>query len=86
MKLKNTIKILAAGAMMLSAQSCLFEQKDIFPESSSERLQGYIEDVRTLLTTSENGWVMEYYPGTNQALGGYAYYLKFTETEVEAIA
>lgn len=86
MKLNRLILAGAAAASLFAAQSCLKDQKDLFEDSSSERLQAYIDEARSVLASAENGWIMEYYPGTNQALGGYAYYLSFTETEVEAIS
>ncbi len=86
MKLNKFILAGVAAASLFAAQSCLKEQKDIFEASSSERLQAYIEEARSVLTSAANGWIMEYYPGSEQALGGYAYYLTFTETEVEAIS
>lgn len=84
MKLTRISSSILAAAALLSVQSCLKEQHDVFPKSSSERLQEYLEEARQILTSSETGWIMEYYPGKNQKLGGYTYYLKFTDAEVEA--
>lgn len=86
MKLNRLILAGAAAASLFAAQSCLKDQKELFEDSSSERLQAYIDEARSVLASSESGWLMEYYPGEEQALGGYAYYLSFTETEVEAIS
>lgn len=86
MKLNRFILAGAAAASLFAAQSCLKDQQDVFEVSSSERLQAYIEEARSVLKSAENGWIMEYYPGTSQALGGYAYHLTFTGTEVEAIS
>lgn len=85
MKLNKIATVVLAAAALLSAQSCLKDQKDVFPESSSERLQAYLDKAKQILTESETGWIMEYYPGAGQKLGGYAYYLKFTGTEVETV-
>lgn len=84
MKTRKFIYAIVASLSVMSAQSCLKEQADIFEQSSSERLQSFIDETRNILTSNESGWIMEYYPGTNQYYGGYAYHLNFTDTEVEA--
>ncbi len=84
MKTNKIIFILFAGLSLLSAQSCLKDQADIFEESSSARLISYVENTKDILTGAKNGWIMEYYPGVSQKLGGYVYYLKFNDKEVEA--
>lgn len=74
-----TIMVLAA----LSFQSCLFEQKDIFEESSSNRLQHALEAAQKVLVSAENGWLFEMYPDKDQSYGGYAFVCKFNEKTVE---
>lgn len=61
MKLNKISTVVLAAAALLSAQSCLKDQKDVFPESSSERLQAYLDKAKQILTESETGWIMEYY-------------------------
>ena len=78
MKFNKILTVVLAGVSVLSAQSCLKDQADVFDSSSSERLQAYIEQTREILTSNEKGWIMEYYPGSGQSKGGYAYYLAFT--------
>lgn len=85
MKMNRIFMAVIAGVCLLSSQSCLKEQADIFPESSSERLQSYLDEAQKILTSAENGWIMEYYPGSGQSLGGYSYHLSFTDSEVEAV-
>lgn len=84
MKFNKILTVVLAGVSVLSAQSCLKDQADVFDSSSSERLQAYIEQTREILTSNEKGWIMEYYPGSGQSKGGYAYYLAFTDAEVTA--
>ena len=84
MKFNKILTVVLAGVSVLSAQSCLKDQADVFDSSSSERLQAYIEQTREILTSNEKGWIMEYYPGSGQSKGGYAYYLAFTDDEVTA--
>ena len=71
--------------MALSATSCLKDQKDAFDEPSSARMQAYLENVREILAyASDEGWVMDYYPGS--AYAGISIALKFTSQEVTAIS
>lgn len=85
MKIKRISSFIIAVAALLPVQSCVKDQQDVFPTSSSERLQAYLAEAKQILTSSETGWIMEYYPGSGQKLGGYAYYLTFTDEEVEAM-
>lgn len=84
MKIKRISSFIIAAAALLPVQSCVKDQQDVFPTSSSERLQAYLAEAKQILTSSETGWIMEYYPGSGQKLGGYAYYLNFTDADVEA--
>lgn len=54
----------------------------MFGESSSKRLQQALEDARTVLRSSENGWVMDYYIGDDSSYGGYAFTVKFDSLTV----
>jgi hypothetical protein len=66
----------------LMMQSCLKDQEDIFEEGASKRIERYLSDTEKTLVSSENGWALDYYPGTYQEYGGYAYALKFTPDTV----
>lgn len=79
MKANRFTLIASVAALLLAAQSCLFEQKEIFDEPSSKRLQNYLNEVETTLKSKPEGWIMEYYPGVGQKYGGYVYYLKFED-------
>lgn len=83
MKRKAFIFALTALLTMVGAQSCLFEQEDIFDKTSSARLIEAMDDARNALVSSEYGWVMEYYPESTQKYGGYVLTMKFTQMEVE---
>ena len=73
-----------AFALPLLATSCLMEEKDLFDKTPAERLDSFISEYNDLLTSSEDGWLLEYYPHTDMIYGGYAYILKFTKSEVTA--
>lgn len=71
-------------ALPLLMTSCLKEDNEVFGESSSKRLQQALEDARTVLRSSENGWVMDYYVGDDSSYGGYAFTVKFDSLTVTA--
>ena len=80
-------KIIAYLFLMLPAlltTSCLTDQEDIFDKSASIRSAEYLENARKVLTSAENGWVMNYYPDNLQSFGGYSYVLTFDENNVTA--
>lgn len=62
--------------------SCLKDQEDFFPESASERTTKYLENAQKVLMSSEQGWLLNYYPDRDQSYGGIAYTLKFSEDKV----
>lgn len=73
--------LLAAVAMLL--QSCLIEDKELFSESPAERVETYLNEYQSLMASSADGWLFEYYPGES-SIGGYAYVVKFTKSDVTA--
>lgn len=66
----------------LALQSCLKDQEDFFDESSSERMQAVLENTKAVLTSSDNGWIFDYYPDRNLSYGGIIYALKFDDKKV----
>lgn len=82
----KTNKILTGLALMLPTlllQSCLKDQEDVFDESSAARMENYLNEAQRVLMSSENGWVLEYYPETHRKYGGFTYTLKFSKDEAE---
>lgn len=65
-------------------QSCLFEDKELFDKTAAERMEEYLEGYKSLLVSSEKGWMLEYYPDENQSYGGYVYIVNFTDENVIA--
>lgn len=64
-------------------QSCLKDEKELFEESASARLETYLNKTQQTLISAENGWILEYYPDQEQSLGGFSYTVKFTAEEAE---
>ena len=80
-------KILSILLMMLPAvllTSCLKDQEDLFSDSASQRVANYLDKAKKVLISAENGWVLDYFPHSEQAFGGYSYTLKFDEKNVTA--
>lgn len=83
----NKKNILIYFFMMLPAlllTSCLKDQEDLFDQSASKRMTEYLANAKKVLTSAENGWILNYIPDREQSYGGYVYTLKFDEQNVEA--
>lgn len=63
-------------------QACTSEVDDLFDTPAQQRVNEEIKVCKALLTSSELGWKMEYYPSAIQAYGGYAITMKFNGTSV----
>ena len=68
----------------LLVTSCLIEEKEIFDKTPAERMDSFLAEYKTLLESSEKGWLLEYYPEANQSYGGYNYIMKFDKGNVTA--
>lgn len=77
-KIFNNIAFLALVVTM--ATSCVGRVDDIFDESSAQRAEETITEFKSVLTSAENGWRMEYYG--DRSYGGYNVFVKFTDSEV----
>ena len=71
-------------ALPLLMTSCLKDDDEVFSESASQRLQKALDEARTVLRSSEKGWVMDYYVGDDSSYGGYAFTVKFDSLTVTA--
>lgn len=68
----------------LLLQACNNEVDDLFDKSAEERLDEELQTCKELLLSAENGWVLDYYPQSNQNYGGYCMTVKFDEQQVTA--
>lgn len=80
---KRFILLIIACIAVAMLPSCQKEDAGVFDKSATERLEEMAEEIRTILAGEENGWIMKYYIGSSQSGGGYAYVLKFGESEAE---
>lgn len=63
------------AAVMIAA--CTHEEEDLFAESSAQRADATIKANLEVLTSPDNGWLMEYFPASQQEYGGYNLLLSF---------
>ena len=73
--MKKIVLIISIISFSVVLSSCLFEEKDIFDKSASERLTQSVKDNLANLQTASNGWVMQYFPTVGTA--GYPLIVKF---------
>ena len=64
--------------------SCLIEEKELFDQNPSERLDAFLSEYKSILESNEAGWLFECFPQKDQEYGGYAYILKFKDGNVTA--
>lgn len=68
----------------LTFQSCLKDDEEVFDKNPSERLQQYLSEVKNVLMSAENGWLLEMFPSSSRKYGGYAFVVRFDEEKVYA--
>lgn len=64
-----------AVMVMLSFTACKQEVGELFPTSSSERMDAYVKNVKDVLEAAPNGWYAEYY--ASLSYGGYTVFMNF---------
>ena len=82
---KTSLYIGLTAALLVTAAagftSCRFEDDDYFEESASLRLEHYLDSAEAYLVAPENGWVMQYFCGTqNFQFEGFNLFAKFYES------
>lgn len=78
-------KLLLYGLLIgtsLSMGSCLFSEDDLFEESSAERLNASVVEMKELLLSAENGWKLEYRYGSGGIEGAANIFMKFNANDV----
>ena len=58
--------------------SCTKEQEDFFSDSSANRADATIAADVNVLTSAANGWLMQYFPESQQSFGGYNVIVRFS--------
>lgn len=71
-------------SLVFSTSSCLFDDEQVFDESSAKRKNDFMEEAKQALVAEENGWVMYYFPDQNSQ--GVTFLMKFYENGNAIIA
>jgi len=73
-------------ALLLLGACSLHEEENFFDDSSANRMSEALKNYKEILVAPENGWLMQYYPGNNQAYGGYNMLVSFDENGSATVA
>ncbi len=79
---KTSCRVLPALALSLLTTACLFEEENLFDQPAATRLNNAVATWQQLLTSSPQGWVMEFYPADG-SMGGYVLTARFNGAEVD---
>ncbi len=72
---KTIYKLIFCMLVAIGSASCSNTQDDLFDDSSANRLNQAAKDYTELLTSSQSGWVMEYFPSETEK--GYTFLMQF---------
>lgn len=64
--------------MVFTLAACSPEEKNLFEDSSANRIEASLTHVNEVLLGAKNGWLMQYYPNATQKYGGYNLFLSFS--------
>lgn len=81
--MKNSKIYFLLGTLCLLLQSCLFDEEDVFDDSSAQRAMASVRECQEVLESASNGWLLEYYPGEGPEFGGYNLLARFDGEQVE---
>ncbi len=73
----NIFKLLFLLVIITITGSCTPTVDDVFEDSSANRITKALQDYKTVLQSASNGWLMKYYPSSDQQYGGYNMIVKF---------
>lgn len=73
---RNYYLLLMASLLFFAA--CDKKKDRIFEDSPTVRLNAAVANAQTVLRSKPNGWIMQYYPGTNAPYGGVNLFVNFT--------
>lgn len=80
--MKKLILYSVLACMTFSMQSCLFSEDDLFEQSSADRENASVVELKSLLTSATNGWKLEYRYGNEGMDGAANLFFKFDANEV----
>lgn len=77
--MKKQIYYLFMAGILSFNYGCVTEVDEVFDKSASERLDEHLIECKELLLSAKNGWLIEYYPGTDQVYGGFNFIAQFNK-------
>lgn len=80
--MKKLILYSLLACMTFSMQSCLFSEDDLFEQSSADRENTSVVELKSLLTSSTNGWKLVYRYGSEGMGGAANLFMKFDANNV----
>ena len=72
--------------LALVTASCSQKIDSVFSQSASERLSAFEQECLDLLLSSENGWLIQYYPSSTREYGGFSLAAVFDDSGNVTIA
>lgn len=82
--MKKTLYILFL--LSVTFASCVQDVDDVYNKPVSIRVEEAVQEYQDLLMSSEQGWLMEYYPHSKQQYGGYLFVMKFEQDDKVTIS
>lgn len=80
--MKKIFSFITFAVLMLALQSCLHDDTELFEKSAATRIQESVDETKALLTSSPNGWQVNYYYGEEYSGGGVNMLMRFTDNTV----
>lgn len=80
---KHLIFLCVLSSLLIS---CVQDVDDIFDKSAAERIEGAMREYEQVLKSNTNGWVVEYYPESGRAYGGFNLFFKFGDDNKVIVA
>jgi len=71
------INLLLVSVIMSVFGACTPEVDNVFEDSSANRMTKALQVDKEILQSATNGWLMKYYPASDQRYGGYNMLVKF---------
>lgn len=82
--MKKTIALLLCGSCLVGLNSCFKQEENLWNETAQQRVQTTINNYTDILTSAQDGWVLEYF--ANESEQGYAFLMKFNKNMDVTIA
>lgn len=86
MRKQKIYTIIGMLAFLIISACSLHEEDDFFNDSSANRMSEALKNYKDILTGPENGWIMKYYPASDQFFGGVNLLISFDKDGKATVA